>query len=130
MIKYLKLRYDINSRNGGVNCWTLYCKVIKDKFGFDMPVFRGISNSKGDIASEFEIRLDSGSNHIEISKPRDYDLVIFKIRQASNVFYHCGVWLNGKVLHANGTGMSGGVWYDKLQDIEFETVRFYRHESI
>lgn len=128
---YLNLRYDINSRNGGVNCWTLYCKVIKDRFGFDVPVFSGRTNSIEHISDEFRSRIESGrNNHTKIEKPCDFDLVVFKYMRASKECFHCGVWYKGKVLHANGQGMSGSVWYDRIKDIQHDTVEFFRYELI
>lgn len=129
--KYLGLRYDINSRNGGVNCWTLYAKVIKDEFGLDVPIFRGATNSKDDIAKEFSNRIGSGEhNHVKVDSHQDFDLVIFKYKLASREMFHCGIWFKGKVLHANGSGMTGSVWYDKIKDIKHDTVEFYRYELI
>lgn len=127
---YQKLRYDINSRHGGVNCWTLYCKVIKDKFNIDVPVFFGLDNSKASIADEFNKRLSMPNGHAKVAEPKDFDLVIFKYTHASKKCFHCGVLINGKVLHANGSGVKGSVWYDRIKDIKHDSMEFYRHELI
>lgn len=126
--KYIGLKYDINGLRG-VNCWTLLAKIYSDELNLPLQIYQSKTNSKSDIATEFKAQISANKHGFaSVSKPKDLDVLIFTYTHNKQVCYHCGLWFGGKVLHAKGTGQSGGVWYDKLKDIDFDTVRYYRYE--
>jgi cell wall-associated NlpC family hydrolase len=121
--KYLGLPYDINSVHG-VNCWTLVALVYKKELQIELSLYAGKTNSTQDIADEFKDRLAAGDHGFDIvDSPINYDLVIFN----NDKSYHCGIYWNRKVLHANGQCRTGSVWHDKIRDIEHNNVRFLRY---
>ncbi len=126
--KYLDIPYDHNNVRG-VNCWGLNRMVYRDELGIELKAFQSASGLKAAVAKEFKKHLDDcdhGLAEVE-GGPKNYDTIVFHESNKRGERYHCGVWWNGKVLHANGEGRKGSVWHDKLKDIPHDTMRVFRH---
>ena len=102
--------------------------IMKKERDIDIPVFGDYVRSDSDVTNEFESALRSGHHsHVKVDKPKDFDLCVFIEKSSGCNHYHCGVWVNGKVLHSKLVGISGGVWYESMQSIKFDSVEFFRY---
>ena len=112
MIEYVGLPYDIHNKDG-VNCWGLVAKVYHDKFSKEIEDFPSPSNSIRDIAATFTAAFANGKHGFKkVEKPKYLDVVIFKKSTRFGFIFHCGLWLDGKVLHS--ASRAGSVVYEPL----------------
>jgi cell wall-associated NlpC family hydrolase len=126
MIEYIGLPYDIHNKNG-LNCWALVAKVYKDRFGASIADYPSPSNNIRDIAATFTAAFANGEHGFtQQASPKDYDVVIFKKMTRFNFIFHCGIWIDGRVLHSSSR--SGGVVYEplKIAGHGFKEIEFWR----
>lgn len=126
MIEYIGMPYDIKNQHG-VNCWGLVAKVYNDKFSDDLPDFPSPSKSLADISATFTAAFANGNHGFTmVDKPQNYDVVVFKRKMAKCFYFHCGIWLDGKILHS--ASRSGGVVYEAFDSVarQFKVVEFWR----
>lgn len=125
MIEYIGLPYDLHNRNG-FNCFGLVGKVYADKFGADVPVFLPKSKRPRDIAATFAAAFASGEHGFKkVDKPSNYCVVVFKKKRAVTS-YHCGVYIDGKVLHCGNTAPQSVYQSIEVAGDGFDEVEFWQ----
>ncbi len=126
MIEYIGIPYDIRNKTG-VNCWGLVAKVYHDKLSDDLPDFPSPSKSLQDIAATFTAAFANNEHGFTmVEKPINYDVVVFKRKMGRSFYFHCGIWLDGKILHS--ASRSGGVVYEAFSSVAhgFRDIEFWR----
>ena len=125
---YLGLPYDIHNEHG-VNCWGLYKLVKQQEQGIGVSMFSVISSTVRAISEKFSSELELNQHgHYRVDSPQELDLVLFTRHSKIRSTYHCGIMIDGKVLHAKGSGQSGQVWHDELSSFDRWDVEFWRHD--
>ena len=128
IMQYLGIPYDIHN-SVGVNCWGLYKLVKKQEQNKDVLVFTPSGIDTPSISAKFDRELSIGRHdHTKVTNPKNFDLALFTRKIRKSTIYHCGVWLDGKILHAKGSGQSGQVWYDSLASFDKWGVEYWRHD--
>jgi hypothetical protein len=125
--EYLGLPYDINNEFG-VNCWGLYKRVQLQERGIDVAMFSVINSSIRAISDKFRAELKLNKHgHSQVLEPQNLDLAVMvrSIKRAR--IYHCGVYVDGKILHAKGEGQSGQVWLEDISSLGDWRMEFWRH---
>ena len=85
-------------------CWALVADVYRNELSDGVDNFSTVSNSVRQIAKEFRFRLHKGRHgFLQVEEPRDYAVVLMGKAERLG-FHHCGVFYDGKVLHANPEG--------------------------
>lgn len=128
--KYLSLSYDHRNKKG-VNCWGLYALVRHNEFN-DNVASHGLTRcSNEEIAAAYAIVFAKYKDvHTEVTNPENYDLIVLSIKDTDGKMkFHCGVYWEGRMLHAKGTARSGQVWYDELKDYKDWNIRFFRYDN-
>lgn len=97
---------DINSYTGKpygfmtYNCWH-HVVAVRNAVGMKTKMYTAITMTASAISSKFNVeRVKNEHGLILISKPRNYDIVIFKRPVARIDYYHAGIWFNGWVSHS------------------------------
>lgn len=101
--------YCIKNENG-INCWGVISEYYSKK---GIKLFNYVLNtlSPRELNTVFTIALTEGHHGFKpATTPVNGDVVLFK----HHLNYHCGLWLNGKVLHSV---QNVGVLYQPLSDI-------------
>ena len=125
---YLGMPYDI-SGVFGVNCWTLYSLIKKQEQGVDVVAFKPKNPSKEAIFDTFKSAFSLGGHgHVRVYSPQNYDLVIMTKETKKRKIYHCGVWFDGSIIHARGTGKTGQVWMQSPEELRSYNIEFWRNE--
>lgn len=126
--QYLGLPYDINNETG-YNCWGLYCLVKKQEQGQDVAMFRAINSTARGISDTFNAEIKLGNHgHTQVQEPQQFDLVLLKRVRLNQTIYHCGVYVDGMILHANGNANSGQVWHEPIANFDRWAMEFWRYE--
>ena len=100
--KYIGLPYDFSS----FNCWHLVDSVRAD-LGYQSHKFSAITPAIRDVSKAFEFEIERGGHGLhQQQEMRDHDVVIMSRRWGSLNRYHCGVVIDGKVLHADNVGVA------------------------
>lgn len=102
--------YCIKNQNG-INCWGVISEYYKHK---GIALFNYVLNtmSPKELNTVFTIALTEGHHGFKpTDKPKNGDVVLFR----HPLHYHCGLWLDGKVLHSI---QNVGVIYQPLSDIK------------
>ena len=126
MIEYIGLPYDIKNKNG-YNCWALVAKVYRDKLNYNIEDYPSKTGNIRDIAAAFTAAFANGSHGFtQRLTSENLDVVIFKKKTKFGFIFHCGIMVDGKVLHSSSR--SGGVVYEtlKLAGYGFKEVEFWR----
>jgi len=126
MKEYIGLPYDIHNKTG-LNCWALVAKVYKDRFGFNIADYPSPSNNIRDIAATFTAAFANGTHGFKKHEnSKNYDVVIFKKETRFGFIFHCGILIDGRVLHCSSR--SGGVVYESLRIAGhgFQEIEFWR----
>lgn len=85
-------------------CWLLVADVYTSELGQPVTDYKTINGSIRAIASAFRIALHkSPDGFAQIAEPVDFCIVLLG-RNATVGLHHCGVYYQGKVLHALATG--------------------------
>lgn len=125
---YLGMPYDIHNESG-VNCWTLYKLIKKQEQGINVVLFKAPSANVKKINDVFSSALSDGCHgHFRVDKPEDFDLVLMTKETKRQKIYHCGIWYNGMVMHARGSGQNGQVWYQESSELSEYSLEFWRNE--
>ncbi len=117
--------YDIHNRNG-LNCWGLVASVYKD-LGVEIPDFKPRNGSPREIANTFARAFASGKHGFKMTqKPSNYCVVVFKRLSKFGQVFHCGVYIDGKVIHSSkGVGMVS-MQSMELAGIGYSEVEFWQ----
>ncbi len=103
-------------------CWALVAHVYAEELGHGVLDYKALDASIRSIAGAFRIGLhQTDHGFAQLDKPVDYCVVLLG-KTARLGLHHCGVFFQGKVLHALDMGnhydpMS--VIRDQYQNIEF-----------
>ena len=126
MKQYVGIPYDLHNING-LSCWGLVAKVCFDR-GISVPEYKAENHRQ--VAAAFTLAFAEGMHgFIQVYKPVNYDVIIMKSRQNEDGTYrliHCGVWYQGKVLHANNGAKQ--VMFQRFKDVikPFKEIEFWR----
>lgn len=86
-------------------CWMLVADVYAHELTSEVNTVRTVNNSVRQVASEFRLQLHKDEHGFErIEEPVNYAVVLMG-KTARLGFHHCGVYYDGKVLHANDEGV-------------------------
>lgn len=86
-------------------CWLLVADVYAHELSERVDTFSTVSNSIRQIASEFRLQLHKDKHGFDqVADPQDFAIVLMGKTQRLG-FHHCGVFYQGKVLHANEEGV-------------------------
>lgn len=81
-------------------CWALVTDVYATELGQGVEEYRTVNNSIRAIAAAFRLNLYKGEHGFEqIDAPTDFAVVMLS-RYRKLGLHHCGVYFEGKVLHA------------------------------
>lgn len=95
---YLARQYDTPP------CWQLVADVYTSELALPVTDYKTINTSIRAIASAFRIALHkSPEGFAQIAEPADYCIVLMG-KTAAMGLHHCGVFYQGKVLHALDAG--------------------------
>ena len=106
--------------NRTFNCWHLVCEVYK-RLELSLPDF----TPTDDNFNRAFLRSLSGDTGFErIDKPEQYCVMILR----NPHYIHCGIYLDGKVLHNEGHVDKGQVLISYMSDIRdsFKTIEYYK----
>jgi len=104
-------------------CWSLVANVYADELSDTVLDYKTINASIRTIASAFRLALHkSPHGFAQLSEPVDYCVVLMG-RTARTGLHHCGIYYDGKVLHA----MDSGNYYQELHTIqdEYKLIEFW-----
>jgi hypothetical protein len=94
-------------------CWALVADVYANEVGQEVTAFRTINNSLRAIASAFRIAMHKSPHGFEqVAETSDFTIVLLG-RSPNLGLHHCGVFYDGKVLHA----LSDGNLYQDLASL-------------
>lgn len=95
-------------------CWMLVADVLTTECGYRVDEYRTVSSSIRQIATSlrhqaiaeaFRLELCKGEHGFEqIVEPEDFAVVLMG-RTVKLGFHHCGIYYQGKVLHATPDGV-------------------------
>lgn len=118
--EYIGMPYDLHNKNG-LNCWALVARVYRDLFSETLTDYNADNISKVSAAFTAAFaRGDHGFHNVET--PEDFDVIVMFSKRLT----HCGIYYQGKILHANGGAKQ--VTFERLKDVtrQFEAVEFWR----
>jgi len=104
-------------------CWSLVSDVYATELSDTVLDYKTINASIRTIASAFRLALHkSPHGFAQLSEPVDYCVVLMG-RTARTGLHHCGIYYDGKVLHA----MDSGNYYQELHTIqdEYKLIEFW-----
>lgn len=85
-------------------CWALVAEVYATELGQGVEAFSTVNNSIRAIASAFRIALHKSPNGFkQIAEPVQFCIVLLGKSERLGL-HHCGVYVDGKVLHAIESG--------------------------
>lgn len=108
-------------------CWQLVADVLTTERGFDVDGYKTISGSVRSIASALRLVLHKSPHGFQqIAEPVDFAVVLMG-KAPSLGLHHCGVFYQGKVLHANPEG----TLYQDLGSLraEYPLMEFWSREA-
>ena len=101
-------------------CWLLVVDVYINELGLKVQNYESGGVSGLAIARKFRLELSKNEHgFVKLDKPEDFSVVLL-----TKPGSHCGVYYNGKVLHAS----VGGVVYQDLHTLKdhYKTVEFWK----
>lgn len=101
-------------------CWLLVVDVYINELGLKVTNYESDSDSALSIARKFRLELAKNEHgFVKIDEPVDYAVVLL-----SSPGSHCGIYYQGKVLHAS----IGGVVYQDLHTLNdhYKQVEFWQ----
>lgn len=85
-------------------CWPLVADVLMTERGITVDVCKTVTGSLRTAASLFRLELHKGAHGFEqVQDPVDFAVVLMGKTNRLGV-HHCGIFYDGKVLHALDTG--------------------------
>ncbi|MDP9891224.1 hypothetical protein J2W32_000321 [Variovorax boronicumulans] len=105
-------------------CWALVADVYEAELGLGVQEYRTVNNSIRSIAAAFRLNLYKGEHGFEqVDEPTDYTVVMLS-RQPKLGMHHCGIYFDGKVLHA----LPDGNLYQDVASLRdtYPVIEFWR----
>lgn len=94
-------------------CWALVADVQARECATPTPPYVADNASSAAIAGEFRRALHAGGHgFVQVECPVDYCIVLMA-RRAAATPHHCGIYYDGKVLHA----LAGGTLHQDLSSL-------------
>lgn len=91
---YLAKRYSAQP------CWELVADIYQSAMGAIPVDYRTVNRSIRQMADAFRVALYKSPHGFEqVEEPRDFTVVLMGKNQHIGI-HHCGIWYQGKVLHA------------------------------
>lgn len=110
----MNVNHYLGQQYGTPPCWELVADVYTHELGQAVNDYRTINSSIRAIASAFRIALHkSPAGFAQIDVPGDFCIVLMG-KSHSVGLHHCGVFYEGKILHA----LADGNRYDEISVIE------------
>lgn len=104
-------------------CWMLVTDVLLTERGQAADACKTINGSIRNIASAFRLELHKSAHGFEqVPEPVDFAVVLMGKTPRLGV-HHCGIYYDGKVLHAT----DGGTFYQPLATLqaEYQVMEFW-----
>lgn len=104
-------------------CWSLVADVYRAELGQAVEMYSTVSESVRDIARALRLVLHKGDHGFsQIDAPVDMAVVLMG-KTARTGFHHCGVYYQGKVLHA----LDSGALYQDMASLRdgYELMEFW-----
>ncbi len=101
-------------------CWLLVVDVYVNELGLEVENYHAETDSSLSIARKFRHEIAKGEHgFVKLDEPEDFSIVLMK-----KPSHHCGIYFNGRVLHAS----TGGVVYQDLLTLKdrYKTVEFWK----
>jgi len=115
--------YDLLNING-LNCWGLVANIRCELFDDELPDYQSKSLSRSDLCAAFTAAfLKDDHGFKKVDKPENYCVVIFK---RNNKASHCGLWLDGKVLHSSSRTKQACYELFSVARLGFHEVEFWQ----
>lgn len=106
-------------------CWALVADVYLRELQQPVDEFKTVNQSVRAIASAFRLALSkTPSGFVQVAGPQEFAVVLLG-RFPKLGLHHCGVIINGSVLHATESGV-GGVKHQPLSSIQ-DTYRLIEY---
>lgn len=88
-------------RYGAQPCWELVVDVLANETGLTVPVeYSVINRTLRQMADAFRFAIHKAAHGFApVAEPADFCIVLMG-RTAALGVHHCGIWYQGKVLHA------------------------------
>ena len=106
-------------------CWELTTDVLLRELDIVVSKYRARSSRLPDIANAFRLELARGDHGFtQLQVPQDFAVTLMGKDDTVGV-HHCGVFYQGRVLHALATG----IYYQDLASLgdEFKLMEFWAH---
>jgi len=108
---------------GPLPCWELVADVYNTELS-SVPVdYKTINSSVREVASAFRLAIHkSAHGFVQVIQPEDMCIVLMA-KRADIGIHHCGIYINGSVLHA----LNSITRYEPMSTImdTFEVVQFW-----
>ena len=104
-------------------CWLMVADVYANEFGQTVEAFKTVNSSVRSIASAFRIAIHKNPNGFQqVAAPIEGCIVLLG-RNHSLGIHHCGVYVDGKVLHM----IASGGYHEELTVItdQYALVEFW-----
>lgn len=99
----------IRKQYGPQPCWELVADVLASEGRTVEIGYRTVNRSVREMANAFRIAIHRCAHgYQQVSVPSDFDIVLLSRKPAIGI-HHCGIWFDGKVLHAEPTM----TWYEE-----------------
>lgn len=104
-------------------CWALVVDVLTTERGVTAAAYKTVNESVRSIASAFRLQLHKSAHGFEqVAAPVDFAVVLMGKTPRLGV-HHCGIFYDGKVLHAT----PDGTFYQPLAQLqaEYQVMEFW-----
>lgn len=104
-------------------CWALVADVYATELGQEVAAYKTVSSSVRQLASAFRLALHKNPDGFaQIAEPVDMAVVLMGTVPRLGV-HHCGIYYQGKVLHATEIG----VYYQDLASLRdlYQLMEFW-----
>lgn len=119
---YIGLPYDLFNKNG-VNCWSLVALVYSDFFDEKLADYASKDKSFQSIAAAFTAAFAEGKHGFtQIDEPVDLCVIVMKHK----LLTHCGIWYEGKVIHATSAARQVIMQDEKDAVRQFKSVEYWQ----
>ncbi len=108
---------------GSPPCWELVADVYRRELDLSVLEFKTIDNSVRAIASAFRLALHKGAHgFMRITESQDLCVVLLGRTERTGV-HHCGIYYQGRVLHA----LKAGTLYQDMASLtdNYRIVEFW-----
>lgn len=104
-------------------CWELVSDVLLNEFARPVDAFQTINSSVREISSAFRLAVHKNPNGFSQIQAPVQGCVVLLGRSSRVGLHHCGVYLDGKLLHA----LESGNRYEEMSVIgdEYQLIEYW-----